>query len=337
MGNMLSTTTGVKEDTRYLDLLKVVLTVGIVFRHASLVDVPAEYGLFNAISKGIVLLTELCVPLFFVISGYLFFLNVPERPDVKWFGNKLWKRVFSLLIPYLIANVLAFLFYWLAMHYTPSLVSGFFGDNWKNPIYVFWTGPINLSLWFIRDLIIICVLSPLIWLLIRYCRWWGVLALGLLWLFGFQKPWTNFYFTLGAGLAILHVDVARRCKDFGPYLLLAMIGSAAAYWNGKIGLELFLLTGLPVGVWLAISAMQSSRWKIDPSWRAWCFFIYLYHYIPVIGCKKAFVQFLHPANDGVYLATYFASALLVLTVLTGLYFAMKKIVPKLTSILVGGK
>lgn len=49
------------------------------------------------------------VPLFYLISGYLFFLKMPE--GIHSIPGKLRKRVRTLLIPYIIANILTFAFY----------------------------------------------------------------------------------------------------------------------------------------------------------------------------------------------------------------------------------
>ena len=106
-----------------IDLLRVVLTVGIVFRHASMTE--------EGVMKWIILLTEVCVPLFFALSGYLFFHNLPENPNAGWFGKKIKSRFFSLFIPYIIANCVAFGLYFIAIKHYPSMVSGFFGDNWR--------------------------------------------------------------------------------------------------------------------------------------------------------------------------------------------------------------
>ena len=84
-----------------LDLLKVLLCVGIVVRHAELVGMVDRSAAFAGFNRGMMLFTELCVPMFFVISGYLFFLNVPEKPNGRYFVNKIRSRVFTLLVPYL--------------------------------------------------------------------------------------------------------------------------------------------------------------------------------------------------------------------------------------------
>ena len=95
-----------------LDLLKVILTIGIVFRHAELVGLEGRSAAFDGFSRGMMFITEICVPLFFVLSGFLYFRNVPERPGWQFFWKKTRSRIFSLLIPYLIANGIAFLCYW---------------------------------------------------------------------------------------------------------------------------------------------------------------------------------------------------------------------------------
>ena len=186
--------------TRYtfIDLLKVILTVGIVARHASLVELAGRSGAFDAFTNVVVALTEVCVPLFFVLSGFLYFRNVPDRPDAGYFWDKTRKRVMSLLVPYLIANALAFVCYWLAHRVAPEMLSDFFGDKWHDPLFIFWTGPVNMSLWFIRDLIIACIVAPLIYLFVRYARIWGVLALAAVWFFVGGSPLYNLGFTLGA-------------------------------------------------------------------------------------------------------------------------------------------
>lgn len=277
-----------------IDLLKVILTVGIVFRHAELVGMEGRSEAFDMFSRGMMFITEICVPLFFVISGYLYFRNVPAKPDVQFFWNKTRSRVFSLLIPYLIANVIAFGFYWAAYRYAPNMMSGFFGDNWKNPLFIFWTGPINMSLWFIRDLIIACITAPLIWLLVRYTRIWGVLALAAVWIFIAGSAWYNLWFTIGAWAAVCQGDATSRL-------------------------------------------LGRFRCRVPADAAAWCFFIYLYHYIPAISFKKLFPAWIEPMSAWALIGTYFMVALVTLCLVSGVYYAMKKLMPKVTGVMVGGK
>lgn len=320
-----------------VDLLKVLLTVGIVFRHAELVGTAERNAAFGAFNQGMMLFTELCVPLFFVLSGFLYFHNVPDKPDAKYFLGKTRTRVFSLLIPYIIANTVAFFCYWLAYRYAPDMMSGFFGDEWKNPLFIYWTGPVNMSLWFIRDLLFAVICAPLTWLLVRYTKFWGVLALGLVWYFLGMRPWYNFFFTLGAWASVCKIDVAGACRRTGPWFLLMYICTFAAPLSYESLKPLTLLAGLPLCIFAADRLMQWKKWEIPTVWQAWCFFIYLYHYIPIISFKKLFVKIFDPSGFWSLMLVYVAVALITLVLMTALFMILKKLLPRTTGVLVGGK
>ena len=281
-----------RQNGNRVDLLRVLLTVGIVCRHATMTDLAVSTSAFDAITQGIIWLTEVCVPLFYVISGYLYFRNAPLDPQPRWFLDKYKSRFFSLVIPYLIANVIAWGCYYFAIKVVPSMVSGFFGDNWKDPVFVFWTGPVNMSLWFIRELILVVLVSPLIFLLVRYLRWWGVLALGVLW----------------------------ACKIGPAPLFFFSLGACEGIW--KIA---------PVERWL----MAPSR--VDTRSRAWTYFVYLYHYLLIVGVKKGLVMVLHPQGTLALVGVYLLSVVLVLGVLTVVYGLMRRVMPGVTGVIVGGK
>ena len=278
----------------FIDLLKLILTVGIVFRHAELVGLQGRSETFDLLSRGMMLITEVCVPLFFVLSGFLYFRNVPKNPDVEFFWKKTRSRVFTLLIPYLIANVIAFVCYWLAQRFAPGMMSGYFGDDWRNPLFIFWTGPVNMSLWFIRDLIIACLVAPLIWILVRYTRIWGVLAMGAVWIWIGGSPLYNVWFTIGAWAAV--------CQGENTCRLL-----------GKVDC------------------------RVPAQAAAWCFFVYLYHYIPIISIKKLLGVVFDPSGTLALIGTYLLTAILTLGIVTGLFILLKKFFPRLTGVLIGGK
>ena len=275
-----STLSAVKSGNR-LDIIRVLLTVGIVCRHATSENLPV-----------VVAVTNVCVPLFFILSGYLFFWNTPEKPDVKWFLGKLRSRFFTLVIPYLIANIVAWLCYYFAIRQVPSLVSGYLGDKWKEPLFVFWTGPVNLSLWFIRELIVVVLLSPLIYLLLRYTHWVGALALGAFWLF-WNGPEPLFLFAAGGCLGLYKIA--------------------------------------PVERWLHAPSSITVRS------RAWTYFIYLYHYLLLIGIKKSLALIVPATGVMADWTVWFLSSVIVLAFLTGVYALGRQIAPRLTGFLVGGK
>ena len=322
-----------------VDLLRLLLTVGIVFRHAELVGQTGMVPAYDAVNRGMMLLTELCVPLFFALSGFLYFRNIPDHPGPRFFWGKIRRRLSSLLIPYLIANAVAFLCYWAAYSYAPTMMSGYFGDNWRNPFFVFWSGPVNLSLWFIRDLFIAILCAPLYWLLIRFTRFWAVLAGGLAWyLFG-TPAWCNFFFLLGAWAAICKIDVPHICRRTAIWCLALYAGCfiAALYIRSVEIIKLSVLTGLPLCIAMTDKWSQISRRRLPVFWQGWCFFIYLYHYIPILTLKKILLQGLHPHNFITLSGVYVLTALLTLGIISGLYTGMRYLAPRLTKIIIGGR
>ena len=284
-----------KKESAWIDLIKIILTLGVVLGHASLPDwFHKGFRAYDIIGRCLMGILGVRVPMFFVISGFLFFRGVDRNPKPAWFGKKLKRRIRSLLIPYLIANCVAWCVYAAATKWTPGMISGYLGDDWKDLYFVFWKGPVNLSLWFIRELIVVCLLSPLVWLLIRYT--WGVatIAFGVFWLMGGYEP--VFFFALGATAPILQLHSKKLEK-----------------WQDE------------------------HKLNIAPSWRAWCFFVYLYHYLLLISTKKFLVHVLEPKNSAILLAIWIGSTIFTLGILTLVYFTMRKHTPKLYSVVLGGK
>ena len=62
----------------------------------------------NFFSNGI---TRIAVPLFFIISGYLFFLQF--QPTIENYFEKIKKRIKTLFIPYLIWSIIGVLLYFV--------------------------------------------------------------------------------------------------------------------------------------------------------------------------------------------------------------------------------
>lgn len=111
-----------KEKTLIIDNFRVPLSIAVFLSHAgSGMDMDKfqviRYedcgnqivGLFFDLLNG--MMPIMVIPGFFLISGYLFFLKWEEREGVKvwsWicYGKKLHSRLFSLLIPYILWNII---------------------------------------------------------------------------------------------------------------------------------------------------------------------------------------------------------------------------------------
>ncbi len=110
--------------------------------------------------------SRIFVPCFFFISGFLFFYYSDFSGRV--YIEKMKRRFRSLLVPYLFWNFFVIALYFLGQSLISSMVSEetkLVADfAWKDWLMCFWNisdgAPINLPLWFLRDLIGLSILSP---------------------------------------------------------------------------------------------------------------------------------------------------------------------------------
>ena len=92
-----------------IDLCKFPLIIGIIFIHSRVAMTSEELEHVNKYVYCIQILicdilSQVAVPLFFIISGYLFFIKF--RSGLIPYLKTLRKKIFSLLIPYLLFNIL---------------------------------------------------------------------------------------------------------------------------------------------------------------------------------------------------------------------------------------
>ena len=114
----------VKLQSASIDLLRFPLAIMVIFIHMNpdvinLVDADfsliSGHGIYNV--TGILLshvLTHIAVPTFYLISGYLFFINF-QKWSWEGYKKKLNSRIKTLLVPYLLWNAVPFLLTVLAM------------------------------------------------------------------------------------------------------------------------------------------------------------------------------------------------------------------------------
>ena len=203
--------------TQYLsDKLRVLSLVSIIlvlYIHSGFHADEIEGMLLNDRVQTFVsgMMGRCAVPLFYVISGYLFFLKVPEGMT-SVFG-KMRKRVRTLVIPYIIGCLFCVGFGVLmavlpgVSKYMNSSVMPLFEQPLVNILCsIFYDAgngsPCAFQLWFLRDLIIIVAMAPLWYLCLKYLKWtFIVVAFGLTYLHIPHAPfYALFWFVLGGQL-----------------------------------------------------------------------------------------------------------------------------------------
>ena len=157
------------------------------------------------------MLGRCAVPLFYVISGYLFFLKVSD--GMKSIYAKIQKRMRTLLVPYII-GCLFFVLFGVMIAITPGIsryvngsVMPLFNESLHQIICsIFYDSgsgtPCAFQLWFLRDLILIVATSPIWYLLLKYLRWILIVScFGLTYLhIPFVPFFALFWFLLGGQL-----------------------------------------------------------------------------------------------------------------------------------------
>lgn len=246
----------------------------------------------------------IAVPLFYLISGFLFFVKIPQccadmLPKIK-------KRCRTLLIPYLLANIFTFIFYAvinLIAHQIPavdSIVNFKVLDTvvaeglWPTIKLVFINPPIAFQLWFVRDLMVVILFSPIIYLILSYmasARWTSILLLLLL-LLGLVVPVhlpfdiAALWFTLGGLISICRIDISPISKPLYPAICLLSAYACLCVFNGNGLLPGYLtcvipLVGIPA-LWYTYDTVMHIRPSLQNSKpivlaSKYTFFVYLCH------------------------------------------------------------
>ena len=287
-------------------------------------------------------LDHTCVPLFFVISGYLFFLKVPDVVNKEYFFKKWKSRISSLLVPYIIANTL-YMILAIVRHeafIAPSLLIGY------------WTGPDGLPfdapLWFLRDLMIACLCSPLVLFIIRKTNVVLPLTLLILWFLGISPiPYKGFginglcFFTMGAYLSINSIDIVAKIKLSSTSLgyILAYLGilTVAYYSDNTYLLNLSVLFSFPMWILLSKWLSHNINKSCPKLLITGTFFIYMYHYFYVTVFSSRVILAVLGTSEPMCFIAYIFGTLFTIGFLYGIYLLINKYLPIVSSILVGGR
>lgn len=295
------------------------------------------------------------VPLFYVISGYLFFLKVPE--GMKSIYGKMRKRVGTLVVPYII-GCLFFVGFGVLMAVLPGvskymngsvmpLFSKPMGEILCSIFYDAGNGtPCAFQLWFLRDLIIIVATSPLWYLCLKQMKWAFVVVTFVLTYL--QIPHVPFYalfwFVLGGQL----VDAKSLSGGGFPVIvtsvLFLVVSGIQMFMTDMIDWEVVKIPVILLGIYSAWGLYDKVIGEnfvlLEHRWLAtacqFTFFIYLFHE-PTLNIVRKLIVVVLGKNELGYLTSYLISPWIftVCAVFAGLLF--RKYLPKVYNICTGGR
>lgn len=202
-----------------------------------------------------------------------------------------------------------------------------------------WLGPDKYyTLWFLQDLIICIVLSPVIYLLLKNHKKFPVgtliLILGVLNVYfkWFSLPGGLIEYATGAWLAINYKDVVfyrNKALSIAAWIYIICLFATGFHWNGVVS-EVLLL----VALWFGLDIFSLE--KELPWWMKITFFTYVAHDLVLKAISKILLLLFGSAPIWA-LITYILAPILVFAVLVFIATLLRRFLPHLWSVLTGAR
>lgn len=343
-----------EKSSNALNYLKCILCIGVVFIHAryypdlSVLGIESleDYYFYNTLDIyfNARFLNCTCVPLFFIISGYLFFLNIPAKFEFRVFKLKWKSRIRSLLIPYLICNSVILLL---------TITSQIIHDEQIKTIDIFtafWSYnggyPIMMPSWYLRDLMVVCLCSPLIWALLKYTKY---LLLVILCFFWFIEVWIELpgfgirsflFFSIGSFIGMRREDLIEMVNPpkLWPLWCLFFGGIYCMYiysdyeWLHKFS----ILLSFPLWICFGFLISYIIDAKCKNTIVTGSFFVFLYHF-SIAHRVPVYLTVILGVSESSVILSYILGALLTSAILLSFFHLGRLFMPKVFKLVVGGR
>lgn len=348
--------------SKKLSVLSLAAIILVVFIHSQNEEVSFASGelagsqgrwvLFieNFVSKG---MARIAVPLFFAISGYLFYQSY--QFTLSAILLKFRKRFKGLVIPYLFWSVFGLLLFlclqsipWSKNFFTRELVVSFSSSEILSTVLF---NPIPYQLWFVRDLIMLVLFSPLIWYLTKSIKVVWIAILVFFWIMApktlvFFSNESLLFFTVGCAFATDESDLATyKFSQWATYLLLfawvglVMVTTSLLTFQINTG-YLYALNNL--GILLGIPAIWSVYDHIDnqqlvakcSALFGYTFIIFIFHE-PLLTMLKKGMFFWWGKTDITMLVIYVIAPVIAIVISIFFRYVMRRHVPRIYNFATG--
>lgn len=345
--------------SRLIQAMRFPLIVLVLYVHSARpTDIPMQWSLDGENVFRIV--TEvfshyiggLSLCCFFFFSGFLFFHHVGDGNFGKeWVLQKWQRRVRSSGVPYLVWNMLYVVLIVLLSFFCSRIGISMSGDLTgavsKGPLYWFITGPIDFPLWFLRNLIVLFLLAPVLYHPVMRFPWLSLACLLLLYLLPFSGrsvfliPEASL-FGAGAWMSIRKVNLlvfCRRCKVAAAMLAVVCLIITTGLYNSGYD-NFFFLVFAPFGMVALVNLFDlllnsDQSLKLLMKLAETSFFIFAAHEVFILGWTKGLFLRLMGETLAARWIAYLFVPWVVLAVCLGLYYLLKRISPGFLSILCG--
>lgn len=342
-----------------------VLQIFVVIAHSSnlVLNLGEESikieGTFNSFLQNFVLrgIAAIIVPILFIISGYFFFSSITTGSK-KEFTTLLKKRFASLVIPYLFWSLLGILLFFTLQSFplskpffTRDLIRDFDTGKWLHTIFYL---PIAAQLWFIRDLIVLVIISPLLYKLLNSAPKITLLLSFILWSLNVRvylfSPESLLFFLIGSywGIRKIKLQNLYRVKYstllLALWLILEVIKTLLTEnhihikWLIILLQKSAILTGI-IGIWYSYDVLYKNTDITRKKYYAlfkYSFWIYVAHQPLINIIKKGLFSFIGFTNFS-SLIVYLLCPVVTLLIIIPIAMLLRKQLPKFYFFTTGGR
>lgn len=335
-------------------LFSFLMGVVIVYQHVRFGNEDVQW--LNELHLFRVFLGKTCVPMFFAISGYLFFRGF------KWnkLKSKLHRRVHTLLIPYLIWNILYVIF--MVFMSKTGLMTSLEVELSPQGIIIAILNAECSPLWFLRYLMLFVIISPIAYFVLRNKLTGAVLLLCML-IFNYYNYTTgkiivplevnsntlvmfNYqytFFALGAYGALNWSNVVESFSTNKVKLaLITILILSIIYWtflrinSTIITSHAFRFLWIPT-IWFAFDALPIF---VARSWMKFSFFVYCSHMFVLYciqGSTRLFYPYLYGFKPAFVFIEYILVGIVTVYILIQIVSYLKRVTPMTFKILTGSR
>ena len=306
-------------------------------------------------------IAAMAVPVFFFISGFLFFYKTDFSPNA--YRHKLARRCRSLLIPYIFWNIVVIILILLSQTFMSGMTSGnqkLFADytaaDWLNCFWYYGNDvkPICYQFWFLRNLIVLVVFTPVVYFIVRRFGAAFIILYGVVWIADLLPVagtsvldpcgiiffcWGAWYSANGKNFLAEMGRVPLRLAAAAYILLLAAhmcLNTLDMQKADTAVVRASVFIGLVAVVLSAATQLKSGRWRANRFLGSSTFFIYAYHGAAATLALKLFPR-IFPTTDAAITAGMFALCAFLTALGLALYKLLDSLAPTFTSFICGGR
>ncbi len=330
-----------RETSQLVSLLRIPLVLFVITIHVNGIDLKFIECFVRFISRG-------AVPLFFIISGYLFFVG---KVDYK---TKIKKRVWSLVIPFYVWNFIATIYNITIVQLGFASHLNFYKSASITEIVIKFTGlfhtyPSDIPMWYVRNLFIVCCLSPLLIIVLKKVPRFFLLSCVLIYIldnsiFTYIVIQTILFFSLGMYIAMKRIVLDDIFKLQNTTIAIFCIVLSLAIWfcsRDEVIANIISQVGLLCTIYLIPYFLYSIvRRDISISEKSILleasFFIFAFHNISLSGiCSRVNSYFIVDCNDIGKILVFMTEVITIYVTSLMSFCILRKYCPKLLYIMNG--